>query len=264
MHNTRPTSPDEWSRSIQLALVDLIRFTNSGRVPDGRRNYSIDYALSSEDEIKAALINAGLPSDEADYAARQGGCIFNTELLSNEFGPLSRTVFTVPDRVHASVSQWRNAQEEFVAGLCKDGAGNLTEKCVVDADSEYESCYVIYKKLLDYRQKGFLVSKAFILVDGWKNVYRLKSEEADIQVEFDLRKTLPRIGIKVVLGGSPLQEDDIGALMFVIPAFATLGSYKADEFMHEFVDALDRSTKDKFYKKFPAEDKRSWLEKLIS
>jgi hypothetical protein len=264
MHNTRPTSPDEWSRSIKLAFVDLIEFANRGLTPRGSQNFNINYALRNECEMRDSLNSAGLPEEEVEYATKQGGCIFNTELYSNESGPLSRTVFTVTDRVHASVFQWRNAHDEFAAGIFKDSAGNSIDKNVVDADSEYESCYVIHKKLLGYRQKGFAVSKAFILVDGWKNIYHLKSKDEEVQVEFDLRKTLPRIGIKLVLGSPNTQENDIGALMFVIPAFATLASYKADEFMCEFVDALDRPTKGKFYKKFPMEDKRSWLEKLIT
>ena len=233
-------------------------------MPRGSQNYSIHFRILNEEQTQEELKQSGLPEVEIDSAAKHSGFIYNTDLYTNDFGLLSRTVFINSDKVHTSVSQWKNASDEFVAGEDMDIAGITMDRTAVDADSEYEACFVMHKKLLDYRLKGFSITKGLILVDGWKNVYLLEGQNQKAQVEFDLRKTLPRIGIKSFLANTGAPGNDIGALMFVIPAFAILASYRADAFMHEFVDSLDRLTRSEFYKKFPMEDNRSWLEKFIS
>jgi hypothetical protein len=63
----------------------------------------------------------------------------------------------------------------------------------IDEANANRAMLKIYEHLKPYLDDGWKGGHAFALVDGWKNVYNLSRGDDTLTLEFDLKKTLPRM-----------------------------------------------------------------------
>jgi hypothetical protein len=63
----------------------------------------------------------------------------------------------------------------------------------IDEANANRAMLKIYEHLKPYLDDGWKGGNVFALVDGWKNVYNLSRGNDTLTLEFDLKKTLPRM-----------------------------------------------------------------------
>ena len=193
MHNKTPIDQNEYKRQVMLAFADL-----NDLAGNNSQKKSIEILLRDKAQITQMLLDGGADIAEAQKYAEQRGFVFVQGQHSFSVASNVPAIVANSDLCILTRYDWEGVSKsaEFRETYPAYARAALTKLIVVDATTEHEACATIHAHLSQYTSDGWTVATALALVAGCRNQYFLQRNDERLAVEFDLRATMPFVGIK--------------------------------------------------------------------